>query len=77
MAFLKAMVILVGFLALIGGGLCVATNLEVMPNAVVIIIALSVAVGGGWLMYWGIDSLRTDEREAKNIKPPNDRPDAD
>lgn len=75
-ALMKTVLIVVGILAVIGGGACVALNVAVMPNAVVIVMALSVAVAGGALLRWVIKRQRAEEQKG-NASPPHDHPDDD
>lgn len=68
----KAILILVGMLALVGGGVCVATTLAFVPDLRETLIPLLVSVVGWILLQWGINLRRTEEAQDRSAGLPHD-----
>lgn len=72
-AFIKAVLVVVGILALVGGGVCTNLNLAVRHNLIITGIVLLVAAGGWELLLWAFNRLRA-KRQEEGTSPPHDRP---
>lgn len=71
MTLAKVILILVGVLALVGGGLCVATGLAFSPNLSATLVPLLIAIVGWFLLQWGRTIRRTGESPEKTVTLPD------